>query len=181
MRYQPDILAKNLDVIFCGVNPALTAADAGHNFSHHTNRFWSVIHAAGFTDVRLQAQDEIRLLDFRCGITAFVERPTRRADEVSSDEFQKARLGFEAKMRRYAPRVIAFLGKRAFASMAARSKVTWGEQRGELAGAKVWILPNPSGLNRSFTREALIESYTELRKALKNCYVSRSFDTPIRV
>jgi double-stranded uracil-DNA glycosylase len=100
-------------VIFCGLNPASSAVIAGHNFSNPSNRFWPVLHLAGFTDLRLQPQDERRLLEYGCGITAVVRRPTRKAAEVSPKEFKRARTGFEAKMRSYAPRSIAFLGKRA--------------------------------------------------------------------
>src|SRR5712691_9592701 len=91
IRYQPDILARGLDVIFCGLNPAASAAVAGHNFSNRSNRFWAVLHLAGFTDVRLEPQDERRLLEYGCGITTVVRRPTKRADEVSPEEFRQAR------------------------------------------------------------------------------------------
>ena len=107
VTYEPDVLAEDLDVAFCGINPATTAAAAGHNFSSGSNRFWTVLHLAGFTDRRLQPHQERRLLAYGCGITAVVDRPTRRADEVTRAEFVAARLGFEAKMRRYAPRSIA--------------------------------------------------------------------------
>ena len=112
--FDPNILARDLDVIFCGVNPAMTAAVAGHNFSSRSNRFWTVLHLAGLTDVRLQPHEERRLLDYGCGLTAVVDRPTRRAIDVPPEEFRKARPGFEAKIWRYAPRSIAFLGKRAW-------------------------------------------------------------------
>jgi TDG/mug DNA glycosylase family protein len=166
ISYKSDILARGLDVIFCGINPASTAALAGHNFSSGTNRFWTVLHLAGFTDVRLQPQDERRLLEYRCGITAVVRRPTKRAAEVSSEEFREARIGFEAKMRRYAPRSIAFLGKRALSAMIGRPDLDWGRLPTELAGTMAWLLPNPSGLNRGFTRAALVSAYQELRIAL---------------
>ena len=90
ITYEPDILATGLDVIFCGLNPASSAAAAGHNFSNGTNRFWTVLHLAGFTDVRLQPQDERRLLEYGCGITAVVRRPTKSAAEVSPKEFRQA-------------------------------------------------------------------------------------------
>jgi double-stranded uracil-DNA glycosylase len=121
--YEPDILAGDLDVMFCGVNPATTAAAAGHNFSSRSNRFWTVLHLAGFTDVCLQPHEERRLLEYRCGLTAVVHRPTRRAIDVSPSEFRKARPSFEAKMRRYAPRSVAFLGKRACSAM--MTSETW--------------------------------------------------------
>jgi len=132
IRYEPDILGRGLDVIFCGLNPAASAAAAGHNFSNRSNRFWTVLHLAGFTDVRLQPQDERRLLEYGCGITAVVGRPTKRADEVLSEEFRKARVGFETKIRRYAPRSIAFLGKRALSTMIGQPDLEWASTRWDL-------------------------------------------------
>jgi double-stranded uracil-DNA glycosylase len=164
--YGPDILASGLDVIFCGLNPARTAALSGHNFSNRNNRFWPVLHLAGFTAVQLRPEDERRMLDDRCGLTAVVSRPTARASEVSSAEFRDARIGFEAKMRRYAPRSIAFLGKRGLSTMIGRP-VEWGRLSEPFAGTMAWVLPNPSGLNRGFSLDALVDAYTELRVALR--------------
>jgi TDG/mug DNA glycosylase family protein len=164
--YQPDILAAGLDVVFCGINPAATAAADGHNFSNRSNRFWPVLQLAGFTDVRLQPQNERRLLEYRCGISAVVSRPTKRADEIRSEEFRAARPEFEAKMRRYAPRVVAFLGKRAFSAMIGTTDVGWGRYPREFAATTAWILPNPSGLNRGFSLDALVDAYAELRQAV---------------
>ena len=165
-RYDPDILAEGLDVVFCGINPASSAAAAGHNFSNGNNRFWPVLHLAGFTDVRLQPKDERRLLDYRCGITAVVRRPTNSADEVLAEEVREASRRFELKMRRYAPRSIAFLGKRAVSALVGMPEVPWGRLSGGYAGTIGWVLPNPSGRNRSFTLEALVKAYSELRLAL---------------
>jgi TDG/mug DNA glycosylase family protein len=165
-RYEPDILARDLDVVFCGLNPATSAARDGHNFSDRSNRFWSVLHLAGFTEVRLEPRDERRLLEYGCGITAAVSRPTRRADEVRPEEFTKARFAFEAKIRRYAPRSIAFLGKRALSMMSGQRDVDWGRYPGEFGGTLAWVLPNPSGLNRGFPLAALVKAYSELRIAL---------------
>jgi double-stranded uracil-DNA glycosylase len=164
--YQPDILAAGLDVVFCGINPAASAAADGHNFSNRSNRFWPVLQLAGFTDVRLQPQDERRLLEYRCGISAVVSRPTKRADEIRSEEFRAARPEFEAKMRRYAPRVVAFLGKRAFSAMIGTTDVGWGRYPHEFAATTAWILPNPSGLNRGFSLDALVDAYAVLRRAV---------------
>jgi TDG/mug DNA glycosylase family protein len=166
MTYRPDILAKGLDVVFCGLNPAATAAADGHNFSNRSNRFWRVLHLAGFTGVRLEPHEERRLLGYGCGITAVVRRPTRSAGEIAPDEYRQARTDFEARMRRYAPRALAFLGKPAYAAMIGRPQVDWGRQPEPFAETMAWVLPNPSGLNRSFTVDALVRSYAELRKAL---------------
>jgi double-stranded uracil-DNA glycosylase len=152
--------------VFCGLNPAVSAALGGHNFSHRSNRFWLVLHLAGFTRTRLAPEEEARLLEYGCGITAVVGRPTRRAQDVRPDEFRRSRTAFEAKMRRYAPRSIAFLGKRAFAILTDRPNVRWGRQSETFAGGTAWVLPNPSGRNRAFTRDALVGAYTELRASL---------------
>jgi TDG/mug DNA glycosylase family protein len=164
--YKPDILARNLDVIFCGINPATSAAIAGHNFSNRSNRFWSVLHLAGFTDVRLEPKEERRLLEYRCGITAVVSRPTKQASEVKPEEFKIVRPAFEAKIRRYAPRSVAFLGKRAYSAMIGQSVATWGRLPTAFGGTAAWILPNPSGLNRGFSLDALVKAYSALRIAL---------------
>jgi TDG/mug DNA glycosylase family protein len=161
-----DILASGLDVVFCGLNPALTAVADRHNFSHPSNRFWSVLHLAGFTDVRLRPQEERRLLEYGCGITAVVGRPTSRADEVAASEFRGARAAFTTKMARYAPTVLAFLGKRAVAAMMNDDNIAWGRHPLRFAGSAVWILPNPSGLNRSFSLEDLVRRYADLRSAI---------------
>jgi TDG/mug DNA glycosylase family protein len=163
--YTPDILAEGLDVIFCGINPAATAAADGHNFSSPSNRFWPVLHEAGFTDRRLRPEEERDLLRYRYGLTAVVTRPTARAGEVSTAEFRSAKPVFEAKMQRYAPRVVAFLGKRALAAMLGNPEIAWGRQDAAFAGLTAWVLPNPSGLNRAFTLPALVAAYAELHAA----------------
>jgi TDG/mug DNA glycosylase family protein len=161
-EYEPDLL----DVIFSGINPASTAAEAGHNFSSASNRFWRVLHLAGFTPMQLAPQNERRLLDYHCGITAVVRRSTARATDVSPGEFKRARSEFEAKMRHYAPRYVAFLGKRALSAMLGQPRIDWGRQSTGLAGSHSWVLPNPSGLNRTFALDALVRSYSELRDAI---------------
>jgi TDG/mug DNA glycosylase family protein len=165
-NYRPDILTRNLDVVFCGSNPAVSAVADRHNFSNRSNRFWPVLHLAGFTDVRLCPQDERRLLRYGCGITAVVNRPTKSATDVPASEYRIAQPTFEAKIRRYAPRSVAFLGKRALLAMSRTSHLDWGEYPGGFAGTMAWVLPNPSGLNRGFTLGALVEAYSELRVAL---------------
>lgn len=141
----------------------MTAAISGHHFSSPTNRFWRVIHLAGFTPHLIQPEDDRSLLEFGCGLTAVVARPTRRADEVSCEEFRIASAGLSRKLRRYAPRVVAFLGKAAYSAITAQPLVKWGEQSAPYAGVAAWILPNPSGLNRGFRTSELVKIYKKLR------------------
>jgi len=166
--YLPEILDKGLDVVFCGINSAISAVTNGHSFSSGSNRFWRALHLAGFTDRQLQPHEERQLLIYGCGITAVIDRPTRRADEITAAAFLHGRRAFEVKMRRFAPRVIAFLGKRAISAMLRRSDLQWGQLSGGFAGTAAWVLPNPSGLNRTFTLDALVRSYAELQVALQS-------------
>lgn len=165
--HEQDVLRSGLDAIFCGINRPPSVALTGHNFASPSNRFWTVLHRAGFTDTQLQPQDEHRLLEHGYGITAVVDRATSKASDVLPQEFLQARPGFEARMQRYAPRALAFLGKRAFALMMNQVDVDWGLQPMQFAGAVAWILPNPSGLNRGFALDALVHAYAEFRRALE--------------
>jgi TDG/mug DNA glycosylase family protein len=157
-----DILAPNLPVVFCGINPSTQAAASGHNFGSPSNRFWPILHLSGFTPVRIAAQDDRRLLAFGCGITAAVPRATRSAGELDGRELRTSGNGLRAKIEHFRPETIAFLGKAAYEAIEG-TKVGWGPQASRFGGAAVWILPNPSGLNRSFGLTALVEAYTALR------------------
>jgi double-stranded uracil-DNA glycosylase len=166
-EYDPNILAPGLDVLFCGLNPGSSALRSGHSFSPPSNRFWPVLHLAGFTPVRLRPEEERRLLDYGCGITAVVERPTPKADDVALEEFRLAAPAFARKIRDCRPRCVAFLGKRAIAAIRGKADVPWGRQPEAFEGAMAWVLPNPSGLNRSFTTPMLVEAYAALHAALR--------------
>jgi TDG/mug DNA glycosylase family protein len=163
----PDILAPNLAVVFVGINPGAAAATAGHNFVGRSNRFWRTLHLAGFTPALLPAEEDHRLLDYGCGLTAAVARPTRRAQDLRPDELRGAGEPLRAKLARYRPRTIAFLGKAAYAAIARRRDVAWGPQPDPFAGATVWVIPNPSGLNRAFSQAQLAEAYSALRRAIE--------------
>ena len=161
----PDIIAKGLAVIFCGINPGMSAAVAGHHFVARSNRFWRAIHLAGFTPEEILPENDCTILQHRCGLTTVVERPTVRAEELSAQEFVAAAAQFEQKIRRYAPRFVAFLGKAAYSALSDRREIAWGSQTATLGGAAVWVLPNPSGRNRAFNLDQLVGAYRELYRA----------------
>ncbi|MCS3407018.1 G/U mismatch-specific DNA glycosylase [Serratia sp. AKBS12] len=161
-----DILADNLRVVFCGINPGLSTAHHGYHFANANNRFWKVIHQAGFTARQLAPEEEQHLLDTGCGITMLVERPTVAASELERDELRNGGEALKEKILRYQPQALAILGKQAFSSAFGIRKVGWGRQPTMIGKTEVWVLPNPSGLNRA-TLEQLIASYRELALALK--------------
>lgn len=162
----PDLLAKNLSAVFCGTNPGLRSAALGHHFATRSNRFWTVLHLAGFTPVRIEPEHSSVILRYGYGLTTVVERPTARADQVAKHEFVAAAHRLEFKIERYAPRYVAFLGKVAYSTIAGRQNVEWGPQPALLGGVPVWVLPNPSGLNRAFRLEDLVRAYREFREQL---------------
>ncbi|BFT62641.1 G/U mismatch-specific DNA glycosylase [Pseudomonas moorei] len=161
-----DILAEQLAVIFCGINPGVMAAAQGHHFAGRGNRFWRTLHLAGFTPQEVRAQNDRTILQYQCGLTAVVERPTARADQLSMHEFTAAAAAFEEKITRYAPRFVAFLGKAAYCALSGQRDVAWGLQAQTFGNASVWVLPNPSGRNRAFTLEQLVDAYRQLNDAV---------------
>jgi double-stranded uracil-DNA glycosylase len=161
----PDILEPRLSVIFCGINPGIGAASTGRHFEGRNNRFWRVVHLAGFTPEQICPEDDHTLLRFGCGLTTAVARPTARADQLSRVEFEAVASDFARKIEQLAPRYIAFLGKMALSGMSGRRDIEWGLQSSEFGGARAWVLPNPSGLNRAFSLDALVTAYRELRIA----------------
>jgi TDG/mug DNA glycosylase family protein len=162
----PDILATGLRVVFCGINPGLRAATVGYHFAGHSNRFWRVLHLAGFTPKLIAAEDDRSILKYGCGLTTAVDRPTVRAGELAKHEFRAASANLERKIQHYAPGYLAFLGKAAYAALFNQREIAWGRQSTVFGGAKVWVLPNPSGLNCAFRLEQLVAAYGELREAV---------------
>jgi TDG/mug DNA glycosylase family protein len=161
-----DIIRKDLTVIFCGINPGLKSSDDGHHFSGRSNRFWKVLHQSGFTPYQIEAENDRSILDFGYGLTTAVERATSRADELLKEEFDSSLEVFKAKMNRFQPKYIAFLGKAAYKAFSKKKEILWGEQPEDFCGAKVWVLPNTSGLNRGFTLENLVEVYSDFYRAI---------------
>ena len=161
----PDIIIERLSVLFCGINPGMEAAATGHHFAGRGNRFWRVIHLAGFTPEEIAPHDDRLLLHHGYGLTSMVGRPTARADQLSPQEFVAAAGEFERKIAHYAPRFVAFLGKAAYLALSGHRDIAWGPQPSGMAVSKIWVLPNPSGRNRAFTLDQLVRTYRELHTA----------------
>ena len=167
-----DLIKKDLTIIFCGINPGLKSAWDGHHFSGRSNRFWKVLHRAGFTPHEIEPVNDASILDFGYGLTTAVERATVRADELSKDEFVHSIGSFKIKMTNFSPKYIAFLGKPAYMAFSGKRQILWGHQPEDFCGAKVWVLPNPSGLNRGFTLNELIGYYGELYRTIPKVRLS---------
>ena len=163
----PDVIRPGLRVLFCGINPGLYTAAIGHHFGRPGNRFWPVIHRAGFTPRQLSPYEERELLPLGYGITNVVDRATASADELTPEEYVDGGMRLARKLRRYRPAVLAVLGVGAYRAAFAQPKATVGPQPEPLEGAAVWVLPNPSGLNANYQMDRLIEVFAALRRAVR--------------
>lgn len=160
------VLAPGLRVLFCGINPGLYTAWAGHHFARPGNRFWPALHRSGFTDRLLAPAEQGQLLRLGLGITNLVARATARADELSPIELRSGGRGLLAEVETYGPRWVAVLGITAYRTAFEEPRARLGPQERRIGPARMWVLPNPSGLNAHHTPAALADRFAELRSAV---------------
>ncbi len=161
----PDVIAAGLDVLFCGINPGLYTAAVGHHFGRPGNRFWPALYGAGFTPRLLDPSEQRDLLPLGCGITNLVARATTAADELTAEELVAGARTLARKVRRFAPRTLAIVGIQAYRTAFARPRAKIGLQEETIAATRIWVLPNPSGLNAHYRPAELVELFRELRRA----------------
>ena len=160
-----DVNAPKLRVLFCGINPGLYTAWSGHHFAGPGNRFWPTLHAAGFTDRRLQPAEERLLLPLGYGVTNVVRRATATAAELAPEEYVEGGRILAEKVARHRPRILAVLGVGAYRTAFARPKASLGEQPERMGDTRVWVLPNPSGLNANYQKDDLARLFRVLHAA----------------
>ena len=163
----PDVIAPGLRVLFCGINPGLYSAQVGRHFARPGNRFWKALHQSGFTERLYRPEEQSRLIERGCGITNLVARETASADELDRVELIAGGRALERKVRRYRPEWVAVLGVTAYRAAFGEPDARVGAQPRRLAGAGLWVLPNPSGLNAHYQVEALALAFGELREAVE--------------
>lgn len=161
----PDVIAHDLRVLFCGINPGLYTAAVGHHFARPGNRFWPALHRSGFTASQLSPFDEEQLLLTGVGVTNVVARATATAAELTKSDFIEGGRKLRAKVRRYQPKILAVLGVGAYREAFDRPKAVIGPQEELIHQTQVWVLPNPSGLNANYQIEDLARLFRELRAA----------------
>jgi TDG/mug DNA glycosylase family protein len=164
----PDILRPGLAVVFCGINPSVYSAAVGHHFARPGNRFWPALHAGGFTPRRFSPWEDADLPALGVGLTNIVARATVSADALTADELAAGGRSLADKLRRHRPGVVAFLGIGAYRSAFGRPRAELGPQpdADRIAGVRVWVLPNPSGLNAHYKPADLARLFAELRSAV---------------
>jgi TDG/mug DNA glycosylase family protein len=167
-RTIPDVVGPDLEVLFSGINPGLWSAATGFHFARPGNRFWPTLHRSGFTPRQLRPDEQWDLLDLGVGITNVAARATARADELTRDELVRGGEILREKVLRLRPAWLAVVGIGAYRTGFGRPDAVVGPQEllaESLGETRVWVLPNPSGLNAHWPAAALAEEFARLREA----------------
>jgi TDG/mug DNA glycosylase family protein len=155
-----------LAVLFCGINPSLYSGATGHHFARPGNRFWPSLYRSGFTDRLLAPSEQDLLPSYGLGITNLVDRATARADELTDEELRAGGERLAALVDRAKPYFVAVAGVTAYRTAFGSRSTSIGPQRGMLGRARLWVLPNPSGLNASWSLERIAAEFRRLRSAV---------------
>ncbi|MGW2294690.1 G/U mismatch-specific DNA glycosylase [Streptomyces violaceorubidus] len=166
-RLVPDVVADGLRVLFCGINPGLMTAATGHHFARPGNRFWPVLHLSGFTPRLLKPSEQDELPSYGLGITNVVARASARADELSAEEYREGGRLLARKVARLRPGWLAVVGVTAYRAAFDEPRARVGPQERTFGSTRVWVLPNPSGLNAHWTAPTMAQEYARLREAAR--------------
>ena len=167
----PDLIGPGLRLMFVGINPGLWTVAVQSHFGRRGNRFYPALYRAGITDHPIDAsagfrpEDVAHLQERGVGITNLVPGATARADELSRAELAAGVGPLTATVTALRPAVVAVLGVTAYRTAFARPRATTGRQPEGLAGAELWVAPNPSGLNAHASLDALAAAYREIAVA----------------
>jgi TDG/mug DNA glycosylase family protein len=173
-RGLPDIIGPGLTILFCGINPGLYSAAVGHHFARPGNRFWPALYAGGFTERLFSPEEGGELLEMGYGLTNIVPRATAGAAELTADELRAGATALARKVRAHEPRWVAILGISAYRTAFARPQAALGRQDERIEGARIWLLPSPSGLNAHHQPRDLAAAFSELRRAVHRSHPERS-------
>ncbi len=162
-----DVIGPGLAVLFCGINPGLYSAAIGHHFGRPGNRFWPALHASGFTPRLLSPYEEAELLPLGYGITNIAGRASATENELRKEEIVAGCVVLQRKVNKHKPRFMAVLGIGAYRIAFNKPKATLGLQDERIGSTRLWVLPNPSGLNAHYQPHDLARVFAELRLAVE--------------
>lgn len=163
-----DYLQPQARILFVGINPGIRSAAVGHHFAGASNRFWKLLFESGLVDEPLTYEQDWRLPHWRLGMTNIIGRSTVGIDALHPAEYQAGLRALERKVRRYRPRIIAFLGvtiyRTVFPHLCQSKLLDLGPTNARLADAPVFLLANPSGRNAHYSYETMLDAFRRLRK-----------------
>ena len=163
-----DRIKPGVEILFVGINPGQRSEAIGHHFAGYSNRFWPLLFESKLVSERLSAEDDDRLVEWRLGITNLVARMTPGIDTLRREEYVAGARVLRKKVRRFKPEIVALVGVTLFRSVfqvRSGEHVSLGLQTERLEGARVFVLPNPSGRNANFSYREMLDSFRALRRA----------------
>jgi double-stranded uracil-DNA glycosylase len=172
-----DRIAPGVRVLFVGINPGVRSAETGHHFAGFSNRFWKLLFESGLVPEPIGWQDDVRLPAFGFGITNLVARPSPGIDDLAPSEYIEGWKALERKIKRYRPQVLALVGVTIYRailplvdpSLRPPSRILPGPQPLAIHGARVFVLPNPSGRNANFSHAEMLKAFRGLRSVCPPC------------
>ena len=170
-----DRIRHGVRVLFVGINPGVRSATVGHHFAGPSNRFWKLLYESGLVDEPIGYLEDDRLAEWGYGITNLVARPTPGIDALRPAEYTDGWRALERKIRRYKPAIVALVGVTLYRAIlplvdgepgaaGAPAKVRLGLQPVTIHGARVFVLPNPSGRNANFSYAEMLTAFRRLSR-----------------
>ena len=156
-------------MLFVGINPGIRSSTTGHHFAGYSNRFWKLLHESGLVPEPIGYLDDRRLPEWGFGITNLIPRPTPGIDTLRPEEYVAGARTLRRKVRRLKPDLVAFVGVTLFRAVFGRrpgETIATGLQTERLEGARVFVLPNPSGRNAHFSYEMMLDAFKSLKRSI---------------
>ena len=158
-----DRVKPGANVLFVGINPGMRSAAIGHHFAGYSNRFWKLLHDARLIPERIRAEEDARLPEWGLGITNLIARMTPGIDTLERHEYPAGLVKLRRKVRRWKPKVVALVGVSLYRVIFnKKGPVACGLQQETFEGARVFVLPNPSGRNANFTYAEMLAAFKQL-------------------
>ena len=169
MNTLPDYLRADLDIVFVGLNPSLYSIEVGHYFATPRNRFWRAINRSGLLAEPLDANSDYKMPEQGIGLTDIVKRPTRGASDLRAADYREWAPVLKAKLERFQPLIVCFHGVVAYRNYLRHAEgiratsIELGLQQHTIGRSRVFLIPNPSPANATYSLDDLIGWYSALR------------------
>ena len=161
-----DRIKPGVEVLLVGINPGIRSAAIGHHFAGYSNRFWRLLHESRLISEPIRAEDDARLYEWGLGVTNLIARMTPGIDTLKPHEYPAGLRRLRRKVRRWKPKMVAFVGVSLYRVIFDRKgSLRLGLQKEMFEGARVFVLPNPSGRNANFTYAEMLAAFKGLKKA----------------
>lgn len=174
-----DRIQPGVRVLLVGINPGVRSAQTGHHFAGPSNRFWKLLYESGLVTEPITFQDDVRLPEWGLGVTNVVARPSPGIDELRPAEYLEGWRVLEQKIDQYRPAILALVGVTLYRMLwkalgaAPAPAIAPGFQHATVHGARIFVLPNPSGRNANFSYAEMLDAFRALERAMDGISVRR--------